>query len=52
MWTKETLEKAAAEYAALTCTFKKPQASWDELNRAFLEGCAYIINNTQKEGGL
>ena len=44
MWTKEKLEMAAREYA-----FKETGILNDSVINAFIAGCKYIINNTQKE---
>ena len=52
MWTKKKLDKAATWYT-YGVIFNK-LASGDEycysdIKNAFLAGCKYIINNTQKE---
>lgn len=46
MWTKEKLEAVARKWA-----FDNADATSPYMNkmRAFLAGCEYIINNTQKE---
>ena len=47
MWTKEKLEKAAWDW-----TFEHPNANiniYADKMKAFLAGCKYIIDNTQKE---
>ena len=44
MWTEEKLEMAAREYV-----FKETGILDDSVINAFIAGCKYIINNTQKE---
>lgn len=48
MWTKETLEKAAADYATMTCTFSEDSGEI-ALYKAFLEGANFILNKQQKD---
>lgn len=48
MWTKETLEKAAADYATMTYTFSEDSGEI-ALYKAFLEGANFILNKQQKD---
>ncbi len=48
MWTEEKLKEAAEKYyhERVELVFKRRYTTLEE---AFLAGCKYIINNTQKE---
>lgn len=46
MWTKEKLESVAKKWAFENADVPSP---YKNKVKAFLAGCEYIINNTQKE---
>lgn len=54
MWTDKTLQEVAAEYAKAnrfeTIGFygKNISSNQKDLERAFLAGCQYILDNTQE----
>lgn len=53
MWTQETIERQAAAYVHLVCKRNLDYIPEEKLaffiRDAFIEGCKYIIDNTQKQ---
>ncbi len=49
MWTKETLEKTAIDYAENECTYFDGSLYKSDVIKAFLEGANFILNKQQSE---
>ena len=45
MWTEETISEAATKYV---CALDYSEQAKYLIRNAFIKGCEYIINNTQK----
>ncbi len=49
MWTEEKLKEAAEEYKLESLDEFYRGKEFPMIDEAFLAGCKYVINNTQKE---